>query len=169
MSRGWTILLSDEPYLISFCMRALAAGSFLGIVWYHVDTDDAVAKVHLLSCCYLCLNLVLVDIFATISRNKQVFLRESIAEATNVLAFWGTEDTPWLALNFICCILCTIPMYILGELRPGMEHFFYFLMHPIRFSSVTTFNSKKCFGHSNDNFTIIKLSNLAVTLNDSKR
>jgi ABC-type multidrug transport system ATPase subunit len=128
MSRGWTILLSDEPYLISFCMRALAAGSFLGIVWYHVDTDDAVAKVHLLSCCYLCLNLVLVDIFATISRNKQVFLRESIAEATNVLAFWGTEDTPWLALNFICCILCTIPMYILGELRPGMEHFFYFLM-----------------------------------------
>ena len=128
LSRGWAILLSDEPYFISFCMRALAAGAFLGVVWFHVDTDDAVAKVHLLSCCYLCLNLVLVDIFATISRNKQVFLRESTAEATNVLAFWGTEDTPWLALNFICCILCTIPMYILGELRPGFEHFFFFLM-----------------------------------------
>jgi len=119
---------SNRLAVLLYAFRSLVAGMVLGSVWYALDSDAYDVKMNLFACTYIFVNLALVDLFDGLHKRFEMYKREREAGSATPLSYWLSDPTASFWLNAICCLMCSLPVYYIADLRTGPAYFGYFYL-----------------------------------------
>lgn len=126
--RSFAIVMPNRLALLFYAMRSLLAGIVLGSVWYGLDSDAYQVKMNLFACTYIFVNLALVDLFDGLHKRFDMYKRERETSSATPLSYWLSDPTASFWLNALCCLMCSLPVYYIADLRTGSEYFGYFYL-----------------------------------------
>ena len=127
-ARGFAIIFSEQTSFLMYFLRAVIAGFVIGSLWWRIQNDAYQIKMNLFACTYIFVNLALVDLFDGLHKRFVMFGRERTSGSSSSLAYWLSDPAPSFVLNTICCLFISFPVYLLADLRPGIEYFGFFYL-----------------------------------------